>query len=85
MRLIDADKFMNYMESKCDYEAKLDSIILAVCRGAITEQPTAYDIDKVVEELEKIKGKDGLPSDVVWNNAINMAIEIAKAGGKNDD
>lgn len=46
----------------------------------IDEQPTAYDVEKVVEELEK------LPRDSSWNhnsNNINRsnAIDIVKRGG----
>ena len=48
------------------------------------EQPTAYDIDKVVEELELHSfelGTDSLPVHYV---RLNDAIEIAKAGVKNE-
>ena len=40
MRLIDADALIKFMEDKCDMSAELDPIILAVCKGAINEQPT---------------------------------------------
>ena len=55
MRLIDADRFLEYMTDKCDMSAELDPIILGIFRGALKEQPTAYSVDKVVEELEKAK------------------------------
>ena len=47
----------------------------------IKEQPTAYDVDKVVEELELHSfelGTDTLPAHYV---RLNEAIEIVKAGG----
>ena len=50
----------------------------------INEQPTAYDVDKVVEELELHSfelGTDTLPVHYV---RLNEAIEIVKAGGKNE-
>ena len=53
MRLIDADRFLEFMEEKCDPTKQLDLIILAIVSEELKEQPTAYDIDKVVEELEK--------------------------------
>lgn len=37
-------------------------------------------IDKIVEQLEESKAKDGLPADIVWNNALRVAIEIVKGG-----
>ena len=46
--------------------------------------PTAYDVDKVVEELELHSfelGTDTLPAHYV---RLNEAIEIVKAGGKNE-
>ena len=51
----------------------------------IKEQPTAYDVDKVVEELELHSfelGTDTLPAHYV---RLNDAIEIVKQGGVSDD
>ena len=51
----------------------------------IKEQPTAYDVDKVVEELELHSfelGTDTLPVHYV---RLNDAIEIVKQGGVSDD
>ena len=48
----------------------------------IKEQPTAYDVDKVVEELEKEKIKKAWEhEDRMYNCAIDNAIEIVKHGG----
>ena len=50
----------------------------------IKEQPTAYDVNKVVEELELHSfelGTDTLPVQYV---RLNDAIEIVKAGRKNE-
>ena len=85
MRLIDADaliKNLSYLYTKnhipIDMRAKeiLTTII---------EQPTAYDADKVVEELELHSfelGTDSLPVHYV---RLNEAIEIVKQGSASDD
>ena len=51
----------------------------------IKEQPTAYDIDKIVEELEKIEQHCLDMSDWQGQSAICDAIEIVKKGGVADD
>ena len=51
----------------------------------IKNQPTAYNVDKVVEELELHSfelGTDTLPAHYV---RLNDAIEIVKQGGVSDD
>ena len=76
MRLIDADAFLERFEAMC--ETKTDSVIAMVLRGALVDEPTAYDVDKVVEQLEEFRdemkmfGCDGLLSDL---------IEVVKGGG----
>ena len=50
----------------------------------IKKMPTAYDVDKVIKELELHSfelGTDALPVHYV---RLNEAIEIVKAGGKNE-
>ena len=51
----------------------------------VKQQSTAYDIDKVVEELEHTMSNDGLPSEIIWNNVLKMAIEIVKQGSVGED
>nr|DAR49695.1 MAG TPA: hypothetical protein [Caudoviricetes sp.]DAT76624.1 MAG TPA: hypothetical protein [Caudoviricetes sp.] len=49
--------------------------------STIMEQPTAYNVNKVVEQLEEIKAYmlyENMNADVKW---IDRAIEIVKAGG----
>ena len=85
MRLIDADaliKNLSYLYTKnhilIDMRAKE---ILTT----IMEQPTAYDVDKVVEELELHSfelGTDTLPVHYV---RLNESIEIIKQGGIRKD
>lgn len=53
----------------------------------IKEQPTAYSVDKVVEELEEAKHEICLSDDDLehYQNGIDNAIEIVKQGGVSDD
>ena len=50
----------------------------------IKEQPTAYDVNKVVEELELHSFELGTDTIPVHYVRLNEAIEIVKAGGKNE-
>ena len=82
MRLIDADRFLEYMTDKCDMSAELDPIILGIFRGALKEQPTAYSVDKVVEKLEtdssvKLYGSQNSDNYMI---PVKRAIEIVKHG-----
>ena len=94
MRLIDADAFKEYIENGFQEATKLfkneegrelaRQITDAFCRD-IDEQPTAYDIDKVVEQLKE-RSKEfnsglrlhGKPEEMLTDEAI----EIVKAGNK---
>lgn len=86
MRLIDADnliKDLSYLYTKnripVDMRAKKTL-------STIMEQPTAYDIDKVVGQLKKVSyerfGNTGMGGEIVVN--LDDAIEIVKAGGKDE-
>ena len=51
----------------------------------LENQPTAYDVDKVVEQLEETKAYmlyENMNADVKW---IDRAIEIVKQGGVGKD
>lgn len=91
MRLIDADK-LNFSEqhyNKSQMKAILDFV---------DAQPTAYDVDKVVEQLEKriqthercieYEKKNGtITEEFQQRKAVEVlkdAIKIVKAGGKNE-
>ena len=85
MRLIDADaliKNLSYLYTKnhIPIDMRTKEILTT-----IMEQPTAYDVDKVVERLELHSfelGTDTLPAHYV---RLNDAIEIVKQGGVSDD
>lgn len=72
MRFIDADN-LNFQEqhyNKSQMKAILDFV---------DAQPTAYDVDKVVEQLKETKAYmlyENMNADVKW---IEKAIEIVKA------
>ena len=72
MRLIDADKIIDSLGG-----SDMDFAIGAV----IDEQPTVFDVDKVVESLTnrfRIVSND---EDLEWNRAIDCAVKIVKGGG----
>lgn len=106
-RLIDADELLlkfnkAYDEVDAQYhESDFDSFYGGGCSmiqeviKEITEQPTAYDIDKVVEQLDELKSQvpvNRILDDIIKDKpkelgqliAYNKAIEIVKAGGKSD-
>lgn len=67
-----------YSDHICTSDDVVDLINL------VENQPTAYNIDKIVEELELHSfelGTDTLPVHYV---RLNEAIEIVKAGGENE-
>lgn len=89
MRLIDADKSILHLNDFMLQQSPIDvqdiesikvSAVIKDCIKAVDEQPTAYDVDKVVEELDayitKLVGK---------NSALYQTIiSIVKAGGIDD-
>lgn len=75
MRLIDADKF----NGKVIASHTGSGVIKLV---AIDDVPTAYDPDKVVEQLEELRKECEDPLEEYGPNYfINKAIEIVKGGG----
>ncbi|RGS15843.1 hypothetical protein [Blautia obeum] len=75
-RLIDADKIIDSLGN-----SDMDFAIGAV----IDEQPTVFDVDKVISELKRDKFVESecILSDVHqgYNAGLNRAIEIVKGGG----
>lgn len=86
MRLIDADKLIEVLheslEGDCDLREDYEFMGID---EFIKNQPTAYDVDKVVEQLED-RSKEynsgvrlhGKPEEIITNEAI----EIVKGGGR---
>ena len=92
MRLIDADNISFY----CDYEGDCTGDIddCKKCENYICnfrdiqEQPTTYDVDKVIRELRRASGNGYRDIDGDYVPPMietEKAIEIVKAGGVSDD
>ena len=98
MRLIDADKLILHLndyalqESPSDVESAGDRKVsravykaITDCIRAVDEQPTAFDLDKVVEQLEEERENVGFVKATTEASAyirgINDAIKIVKGGG----
>lgn len=75
MRLIDADKLKHVIH--CAYSDDLEIL------EKIDEQPTAYDVDEVVQQLEMLIEDKCSESGDDWYTAecLNEAVEISKSGG----
>ena len=90
MRLIDESELKKSIEKwlnpdpNADRMVDIDDIVVSVMME-IEEQPTAYDVDKVVAELERKKfiEQETILSDVYqgFNAGLSMAIQIVKGGG----
>lgn len=101
MRLIDADLLLPQIGNR--YDEKKDIVPDNLAEGfvqmekLIKEQPTAYDVDKVVKHLET--ARDGYSTAqlmtatndelvkrfIAKEKAMNLSIEIVKAGGIDGD
>lgn len=97
-RLIDADKLLETLqdlEPHCDnkdYERGMLSTMNYYMPRIINDEPTAYDVDKVVEQLEELKSLvpvnrilddivNEKPKELGMLIAYSKAIEIVKGGG----
>ena len=95
-RLIDADKLLKETRRDRDYARKNGFLDMyyerQVLIDRIKEQPTAYDQEKVVEQLEELKSLvpvnrilddivNEKPKELGMLIAYSKAIEIVKGGG----
>ena len=79
MRLIDADELLELYEGFEDMGLKVP---VEVVVQNIKDMPTAYDIDKVVEQLEEnFLAEKNFRAKGCWLTAI----EIVKEGGVSDE
>ena len=89
MRLIDADGLVTkileeHKKAEDTYDLCVDEVkdILCGIVSLIDEQPTAYDLDKVVEQLKAVSyeryGNDGMGGERVVN--LDDVVEIVKGG-----
>lgn len=90
-RLIDANELFEKLGEAYGIPDDWDGGIDEACEIAfdlVQNAPTAYDIDKVVEQLEDYAmWKKHMTYDLTHRERtiINKAIEIVKGGGKHDD
>ena len=101
-RLIDADLLMRKCEKRLKPKAPDKDEMVSVADIAVStlmeieEQPTAFDVEKVVRELRDLKMRyyftiantgDADKDCAYLNtaNAIDNAIEIVKRGGRDED
>ena len=88
MRLIDADKLLEETRKDRDYAEKNGFLDMyyerQVLIDRIESQPTAYDVNKVIEELELHSFELGTDMIPVHYVRLNEAIEIIKQGGVSD-
>lgn len=94
-RLIDADKLKADLEKAISKNEDMDCLDFLRVASVIDKQPTAYDPDKVVEQLEKkiqthkhvieFEKKNGtITEEFQQRKAVEVlegAIEIVKGGG----
>lgn len=91
MRLIDADAFLERIQNDASLCAEIKLYGLKVLKKYLDLQPTAYDIDKVVEELYEERTEILLSNDYeceIINYCIDnfdKAIEIVKQDDISDD
>ena len=88
MKLIDADKLKEAINSSLN--TGRETFSPEIIYEAVDEQPTAFDVDKVVEQLEKLAdeandkileaGELQLYYDG-YEDAMRTAVEIVKGGG----
>ena len=88
MRLIDADELIESLKATYNHEKDVINSywLLNTLIDKVDEVPTAYDVDKVVEQLEAEKNpfyrEDGSLMCNRPNIRIDKAIEIVKVGGR---
>lgn len=80
MRIIDADKFKKQIAGMAIVNGYSAQKVNKMCE-LIDEQPTAYDVDKVVKRLEEASFYDTYVSEETKVVDLEKVIEIVKAGG----
>ncbi len=84
MRLIDADDFYNKMNDLSKIHQGIYNGAINDCMNLLDEQPTAYDISKVVVELEELKTPKcsvTKTETLITKACVNRAIDIVRKGG----
>ena len=86
MRLIDAEEMIKRLQ-EWNTKDDMDTDLFNFALHRILEQPTAYDVDEVVKQLNEKKENLGFIKTITDTSAyikgINDAIEIVKERGQN--
>lgn len=92
MRLIDADELLiletvAYNKAQAKTDDKITRLVNEVVHKKIqmlvSDAPTAYDVDKVVQKLNELqnnKGFGGTLQEMFYDSGLDAAIEIVKGG-----
>lgn len=82
-RLIDADHLLFLLNSAIELRKKLrrNTSDLDMMIDAVNDEPTAYDPDKVVDQLNDKFRVVRTDEDLEWNRAMDEAITIVNGGG----
>ena len=93
-RLIDADLLVKNCKCTGKFEDNFNCVTLSDLRKIIEEQQTAFDVEKVIEQIRVLSGK--ADDDIAvceadmcqyydgYGDGLEKAIEIVKQGGRND-
>lgn len=82
MRLIDSDETIKQYTQI--FVEKYGIECGEMFQGVLKQMPTAYDVDKVVEQLGKKqnnKGVGGTIQEIFYDSGLEDAVEIVKGGG----
>ena len=71
----------NYCNALCPKLQKGEYCNDCIVKAWLNNQPTAYDTDKVVEQLNDKFRVVRTDEDLEWNRAIDDAITIVEGGG----
>lgn len=80
-RLIDTDELIDILGFENTQEERDENVGEIITLDDIDRIPTAYDIEKVVEQLNDKFRVVRTDEDLEWNRAMDEAITIAKGGG----
>ena len=82
MRLIDADKFRKRIAAAAFLNGTAEAAEKAnLFMKLLDMEETAYDVDKVVEQIEKIMDDESIR---FVQQSVNAAVRIVKNGGADD-
>lgn len=79
-RLISVDELIDYLGFENTDEEREENVGEIITLEDIDKIPTAYDLDKVLERLERLKRTNEVNQCYATATGFRQAIEIVKAG-----